>query len=210
MVTSTPDANGAFTAVFVVPLGVDATSQITAVDTKANNAGAVIFTLMKAEASLTPASGPVGTVITITASGFAPFTQVNSLGFGDAPGAPFPMVVTDGQGGFTADVLVPGLATGAQTVTVGVGDEDVTLFFVIEAALPSVASVTAGISDELVIVWGYIDGEWLFYDPADPGSDLDNLTSGVGYWVKVSADCTLVYGGYSYVLKEGWNNIGWR
>jgi hypothetical protein len=59
------------------------------------------------------------------------------------------------------------------------------------------------------IVWDYAGGDWLFYDPDDPGSDLENLVAGSGYWIKASEAVDLIYGGHSYSLTEGWNNIGW-
>jgi hypothetical protein len=57
-------------------------------------------------------------------------------------------------------------------------------------------------------VWGYSNGTWYLYDPADPaGSDLTTLTHGSGYWINVNADCTLIYGGFSKALTAGWNLI---
>jgi len=44
---------------------------------------------------------------------------------------------------------------------------------------------------------------------APEASDLASLEKGKGYWIKVSEDCTLIYGGNTYNLKAGWNLIGW-
>jgi hypothetical protein len=53
------------------------------------------------------------------------------------------------------------------------------------------------------------------YDPADmPGSNLERLWAGHGYWVEVSEDCKLIYGGnfiwHQLDLTAGRNLIGWR
>ncbi|GAG39993.1 unnamed protein product [marine sediment metagenome] len=83
--------------------------------------------------------------------------------------------------------------------------------FTVTAAAPTVAGAVTSISAELVRMWGYAAGQWQMYDPADTaGSDLASLVAGRGYWVKVDADITLIYGGNSYSLTAGWNLIGWR
>jgi hypothetical protein len=87
----------------------------------------------------------------------------------------------------------------------------ITAFFTIKTAPPTAASATAGISSQLVRIWGYSGGTWSMYDPADAaGSNLVSLTSGSGYWLNVNAAVTLISGGYSYALSTGWNLIGWR
>ncbi len=70
---------------------------------------------------------------------------------------------------------------------------------------------TASISSCLVRIWGYSSGTWYMYDPADlPDSSLTSLQSGNGYWIKVSSDCTLIYGAFNKDLKAAyWNDVGW-
>jgi hypothetical protein len=76
---------------------------------------------------------------------------------------------------------------------------------------PGIGEQLASISDSLIIVWGYSGGTWYMYDPADTaGSNLTTLMSGSGYWINVNADCTLIYGSYSYQLFADWNLIGWQ
>jgi hypothetical protein len=67
---------------------------------------------------------------------------------------------------------------------------------------PSLASL----NDKLIMVWGYYGGEWKMYDPNDAlGSTLTGFTSGRGYWIEVTDDCTLAF----RQLTKGWNLIGW-
>jgi len=39
---------------------------------------------------------------------------------------------------------------------------------------------------------------------------LTKMEPNTAYWIYVTEDTTLVYGGTSYDLSEGWNNIAWR
>jgi hypothetical protein len=80
---------------------------------------------------------------------------------------------------------------------------------------PAVADGLASISDYLVSVYGYKDGEgtdgWTIYNPAWPASEnsLVTLYMGRGYWINVSQACTLQWGSNTYELSAGWNLIGW-
>lgn len=52
-------------------------------------------------------------------------------------------------------------------------------------------AATSGISTKLEKVWGYSNGSWLLYDPADPDfSDLTTLEPGNGYWLKMKEAAT--------------------
>lgn len=82
--------------------------------------------------------------------------------------------------------------------------------FTITESPPTVSEQLSEIGEQLVIVWDYAGGQWLFHDPNDPlGSDLVALVEGMGYWIKVSEDCTVVYLGQEWDLVSGWNLIGW-
>ncbi len=50
-----------------------------------------------------------------------------------------------------------------------------------------VETVLASIAGKYISVWAYINGQWKSYDPNQPFfSDLNNVTPGVGYWIKTS------------------------
>jgi len=207
---ATPDANGDITAQFAIPVTAGASNLVGATDLPGNTAPAQTLLLLPAGVSLDQSSGPVGTEVTVTGVGFQPQSAVTALTIGGGNVLPATVLITDTLGSFTSTFTVPGLGTGAQTVSATVFGVAATTFFTITAAPATVASATAGISDELVRVWGYSAGAWQMYDPADPiGSDLASLTEGSGYWVNVDADCTLIFGGSSWDLTAGWNLIGW-
>lgn len=77
---------------------------------------------------------------------------------------------------------------------------------------PPVTTALSSIMDRLVIVYGFEDGEWNWYNPDWP-PDLNTLATlyiSRGYWVNMTEDCSLTYGANNYQLDEGWNVIGWR
>jgi len=78
---------------------------------------------------------------------------------------------------------------------------------------PDVATGLASVENELVMVYNFNNATktWTWYNPAWPADQntLDTLYKGKAYWIKVSANCVLVYGNQTYDLYTGWNNIPW-
>jgi hypothetical protein len=212
--TTIPDGSGNIAAAITVPADTKAgTATVTAADGKTNAATSATFTVPGAVITANPSQGPVGTQATVTGSGFAAYTAI-SVKIGNYQFLSQPL--SDLYGAFTYTFTVPGVAPGSQSVSASDGNFALTsniasAYFVVQTTGATVQSQTAGISSQLVRVWGYSGGIWYMYDPADAaGSDLATLTSGSGYWINVNAACTLIYGGYSYPLSAGWNLIGWR
>jgi hypothetical protein len=62
-------------------------------------------------------------------------------------------------------------------------------------AVPSntaLSTVLSSIMGNVSVVWAYINGEWMYYDPNDvAGSALKTLTTGNGYWIYMTAAATL-------------------
>jgi hypothetical protein len=215
-VTSVPDSTGSFAAAITVPtVGAAGTYSIYASDGNSNEAALATFTVPGAAITVSPTSGVALDPITVTGTGFKPYWGI-TVSMGAAPNAyPFPTTVfSDAVGAFQFTGQVPGLQPGATVVSVTDGTSTATTFFTINAGAATVKSQTASISSQLVRIWGYDaqTGTWYMYDPADAaGSNLATLASGNGYWIDVSADCTLVLGGFHkdlYAANGGWNNIG--
>ena len=209
MLTIEPDANGNFNARFDVPLSAGDSNEVRAFDGYGNTAPTRIYYLDDPELDIDPQSGPIGTEVVIKGVGFQPQFPVEELKVGGATVLPLGGLLTDTQGAFETTAKIPGLSDGSHTVNVKVKNDEPTTFFTVTKGEDTSADALASIIDKVVIVWGYVDGEWLFFDPSDPASDLTKFTVGMGFWIKVSEDCTLIYGGNSYELKEGWTNIGW-
>jgi len=212
-ITTVPDSNGNIAAAMNVPADAKAAEHgIAAVDIKGNSAAGAAFTVPGSIIAVNPAEGPVGTSVTVTGSGFYSYTAI-SVKIGGYQFLQQPL--SDVMGAFSYTFTVPGLAPGSTAVQASDGNfvsgNTASAFFVIKPAAATVQTILAGISGKVVRVWGYTDGTWYMYDPADAaGSNLTTLTAGKGYWMNVSEAVTLIYGGYSYVLGAGWNLIGWR
>ena len=175
--------------------------------------GKASFTVIGPSISLSPTSGPAGTVVTVTGTGFPAYSTLSSLTIGTANVTPIPSVITDALGNFTATFVVPAIGTGVATVTATVGTAaPQTANFTITAAAVSVSTGLKSIEGKYTKVWGFdaTTQSWKLYDVSAPEvSDLASLEQGKGYWIQVTEDCTLIYGGHTYDLKAGWNLIGW-
>jgi len=206
--TVVADANGNIAAAMTVPAIAAGKYSLTAQDGLGNSAVPASFTVPGATVTVAPTEGAAGTSVTISGTGFAGYAPI-TVAFGGYTLPTTPLASPLGT--FSLATTVPGVIPGSALVQVTDGTSVATTFFVVKTAAVTIENQLAGIEGELVIVWDYNGGDWLFYDPADEaGSTLDTLVSGTGYWVKVSADAELIYGGTSYDLTEGWNNIGWQ
>lgn len=171
-----------------------------------------IFTVPSASVSVNPKSGAVGSSVTISGSDFTGLASLSELTIGGSSVLPAAGVKTDAFGKFSVTVNIPALTPGTYLVRAvdETGISATTLLTVLAQVTP--AQAMEGIAEKLVRVWGW-DAEaqeWRLYDPAAPEvSDLAKLEKGKGYWIKVTEDCTLIYGGNVYSLKKGWNLIGW-
>jgi hypothetical protein len=79
----------------------------------------------------------------------------------------------------------------------------------------SVDKVLEPIIDRVEAVWAYVNSSWLFYVPDEPGfSDLSDMTSGYGYWLKMKTaspfSVTGTNPGNSIALDSGWNLVGYN
>lgn len=211
---ATPDTNGAFSFEFTVPLTAEASNLIGASDILSNTALPRTFSLKAPTLTLNPTNGLPGSSATVTGAGFQPYSALEELKFGNANILSSP-AITNEVGTFTATFTVPGLPPGGYTVIAKVAGVTLSACYTINESniIPTpvepafqIGPYLASIADKLIIAWGYSGGEWKMYDPNDAlGSTLTGMSSGSGYWIKVSDNCAL----YSRQLTKGWNLIGW-
>jgi hypothetical protein len=217
---STPDSNGNFAVQLTIPgeLQSESSHLISAQDFNGNSAPSQVFLLNPSTLVLSPAQGPVGTTVTVTGKGFTPRDAVTNFGWGvdtmgNPPSAPSGTPPTDTIGQITLTITVPGLSIGGHVIGVKTQtNATATASFKITEAPPTVQEAMNSLvaKGELVIVWDYAGGQWLFYDPKDPqGSDLQYMVDGTGYWVDMTVADQLIFGGKSRNLPAGWSIMAW-
>lgn len=218
VLSGTTSGTGTFTAGFKVPATIGDVDvvpggeyDVVAVDTVGATATAT-HTVSTGTVTTTPEEAQVGDSITVSLAGFQPYTKVDDAELDGKNILPSVDQWTDSKGKVTFTTRVPGAArVGPTIVIVWVGDTSSSTAFTVLEAPVTVADALESIMDKVTIVWGLINGEWKWYDPNDlPGNTLESLDSGTGYYIKVSADCTLIYGAFVKDLKAAfWNNVGW-
>jgi hypothetical protein len=122
--------NGGFIARFDVPAGVPAGSHIVVATDEAGKIGTATFTIPGAASiTLSPTSGPVGTVVTITGNGFPVNTSVTVKLDGATIATNPASITTSSTGTFTASITIPSVATGSRTIAVTVGSTNASSAF---------------------------------------------------------------------------------
>ena len=238
VVTLTPDGSGNIRGWFTVPLnaGIPSTNAVRAVfDIPGSNVSvttSAVHQVPRAGITLDKDSGPAGTVVTVTGEGFKRYTSVEDIMFGTL--AVGDAGYTDGMGAFQGEFLVPGANTGAQAVSVKVGETTASATFTVtEDALvaapapgaepmpPADAFAALEANDNnLVRVWQFDasmqneapDFGWSLYDPRPLFADANTIEvveSGNFYWINVQNEQTAVLGGKSRTLYAGWNPVTW-
>ncbi len=228
--TFTPDGNGAFSGTFTVPLdaGIPSDNLVKSSFSYTPSGGAattvtntVSHSVPTASLSASLSSGPAGTVVTLSGSGFKAFSTVSSLTIGGVDSRPAPVPATDGDGELTTEVMVPQLATGSHAISVTIASTTASSNFSVTAASTD-SGVQSGVADaigtpvgdNLVRVFNFNNATkaWTFYDP-DPdladANTLSNVATGSVYWIKVTADADVTLNGTSRSLYAGWNLVSY-
>ena len=212
-----PDSDGNFTATIRVPLNasIPSTNRVE-VQYEDDNDRFVTETsahrVPGAAITITPSSGPGGTLATLSGDGFKAFTTMTLLEVGGTLVQPRPVGPSVNREGVLQDtlVLVPGLDAGTHTVKVKVGDATVSAPFTItdDAELAPVgttadttpadafAALVENMVDDqpnLIGVFRYNDETQAYEtydpDPANAGfNNLDTVGSGDIFWVRLRED----------------------
>ena len=164
--------------------------------------------------ALSSAQAQRGTTITVSGDNFHTFQPV-TIEIGGATVATSD--TTDGDGSFSADVLVPGLSLGNKNLKVTVNDVPVVEFLEIVATPVSTTTASADAfadliaMDNLIVVWHFDNTTkaWSFYDPRPEVAaavDLTMVSSGDIVWIQVTADQDFPAATPSD-LSAGWNQV---
>ena len=167
-----------------------------------------------------PRAAP-GSTITLTGTGFVGYAPLQSVLVGGVEAWVGGQVLTDAQGRFTVDLLVPGVGQDRQRVVATVGGQTASGFLVIDpnavagAATPVEQAWAGLVSWDLVVAHhDNEDKRWRFYYPAQPGlSDLAEMVAGDVYIVHVGVAITAMLNGKLRTLTcvngNCWNVIVW-
>jgi hypothetical protein len=230
--TVVPDASGNFSASVQVPTNASIPSDNTvkASFDDASSTAITVYTtsthsVPSATIALSKDSGPAGTSVSITASGFKRYSPVTEVLAGTTDVTPSPKPSTDANGAATFDILIPGLDVGAQTIKVTAASTAASAAFTVGAdstvtgVETAVATAVEPLGDSLVRVFNFnnVTKTWSFYDPRPEFADantISELTDGDIYWINVSAaqtDVTLNAKARNLTCADGdcWNQLVW-
>jgi hypothetical protein len=149
-----------------------------------------------------PPSGPPGSRISVSGSGFRDFAPVESITLGGLNILGNRTVTTDGDGRFQVDeLIVPGLDPGivSLVIRVGTGDLETAATGTFEVTAPAGPSGSVSTADEALAplgdalerVFHFDNGTktWSFFDPRPEFADINTLNEvveGEVYWIKVT------------------------
>ena len=125
--TARPDSSGTISLRFVVPRDttIPSTNRVEAVYTIPGTSTLVRTStnheVPGARIMLAASEGSPGDTLTVTGDGFKSFTSIDFVKIGGIEVTPAPKPATNRDGEFTASILVPDLAPGANSVEISVG-----------------------------------------------------------------------------------------
>ena len=225
--TIEPDSSGNFSAELTIPLSTGIPSSNRVVVEFRDDEGNRVETsadhqVPEANITLAPPSGPPGTTIRLTGTGFRRFVPVNSVSIDGLDVTPSPAPATDRTGKFETEFLVPQLETGMKTVVVSAGGVIVTGDLAVGSATVEtgpaypIQEALADLGDRLVVCFHFRNDAktWEFYEPGFPeDSTLTDLVMGEIYWIQVEEDTSAILNGKRRNLTCGgencWNLITW-
>lgn len=221
------DAAGKFSQEVLVPLKTPLpSSNFIRVEFKDDQGKSVITTarheVPAATVALDPVSGPPGTPVTLTGTGFRRYARVDSMTIGSIDVSPGTGLATDESGDFEARFLAPGIGLGRQAVVVSVAGVTASVSFEIkQSGVPPggeapVSTALEALSDNLVAIFHFNDDTkvWSFYEPGyEDAGDLRHLITGESYWIQVRSTAEALLNGETRQLtclsNNCWNQVVW-
>ena len=219
-----PDAFGNFTVILEVPenANIPSSNTVSVKFTDDENAEVVdTFThrVPQATVSFSATRGAEGKSLIITAEGFARYSRVDLVEFGDREITPSPNFTTDTNGNAEFSVRIPGSDPGIYIIRVEIDTVVATSpFTVVSGSGASGASVETVLANAIsegaldrVFRFENATKEWSWYiaDPAFSASNnLAGLSSGDLVFIKVTEDITVDILGTSTTMTCGNDGLG--
>ena len=223
-----PDVNGRWQTTIEVPR--DATIPSTNVIRVQFGAG---FTeidtyrhrVPRAAVTISPASGPEGSMVSLEGSGFGRFESLDELTVGgnDVTVSPNPSTDRNGDASFTFQI--PGLDAGTQNVVVDFDGVTASVAFAVAEASGVVGAITSDVEVALepLLTAGTLDRvfyfnneskewQWHIVDPDFASTNnLDDVVSGAPLWVLVTEDTSATLNGrvvnFTCAGDDCWNLV---
>ena len=187
------------TNVIRVEFGREGTDQFKETETFLHN-------IPRATISLSPASGPEGSMATLTGQGFHRFQAIESLDVGGNSALPSPAPSTNREGDIELTFQIPGVESGSQTVIIKINEVTAGAAYNVTDASGVVGAVTSDVDTALepLLTAGTLDRvfyfnnatkewQWHIVDPDFASTNnLDDVVSGAPLWVLVTEDTSAV------------------
>ena len=231
--TVEPDTSGKISMTVRVPLDAEIPSTNNVQATVQGLAGFAVTShdVPDASISISKASGPPGSLVTVTGNNF-PRGSVQTLSIGGLSVLPYPAPRTDANGYFVAEILIPGVDEGELNVAASVNDISASAIFAVTSPVPTtqpppnpITELSVGLEpltsrENLVRMWHFDPATqrvepnfgWSLFDPRPifaPANTVVQLVSDQFYWISVQLNQTVTLNGRERVLFAGWNPITW-
>jgi len=215
------DSSGNYSGTMTIPnngIVSPSTNTVTATALGGVETASAIHNIPSAALTISQSTAAPGQTIMVTGANFPIFTSVSSICFG-TNSVSLTGVNTDGNGTFTANVLIPGLSPGTTTVLADVGGtaggNACTFVGGVTANTPitiSSAPVTvpatlalAGLVNtqnlNIVTSFSYSTSLYQAYVPNLAGNTLVNLSPNTVIFITMTKDTTVVVSGIPYPVK---------
>jgi len=218
---ATINETGAFTATGNVPynmsLQLGDVCKVTIEDTFGNTIDQQTFTVSTGSMTVSPTTGPTGTLVTVTGKGLLPGKKIAEVTIDtwDVTPDKLPQVATDGT--VSTTFTVPSfIGTGVKVVAIRMSDDtNYTGFITITTGGGTTGNTVverlAGIDGQYDQVWTLDAGTWKLFDPSDAtNAEFTTLTPGMAIYIHTTQAIDNVnLGGVVRNLVSGWNMIGW-
>ena len=173
-----------------------------------NTAQSTNFALTAATFTVSPASVAVGGTVTVSGTGFLPFSGVSALTIGGASVLPTTPIVTDATGAFSTTFVTPGLS-GIQIVSATVGavtrTQNITISSSTGGVGVPVATATALAAFptgrlQIANVANAAGTAFTAFVPGLPGNAVTQIQPNSVIILTVNADTTVIVSGVSFAL----------
>ena len=179
----------------------------------------------RAAVTISPASGPEGSMVTLEGTGFGRFESLDELTVGGNDVTVSPNPSTDRDGNATFTFQIPGLDAGTQNIVVDFDGVTASVAFTVAEASGVVGAITSDVEVALepLLTAGTLDRVFYFNNESKEwqwhivdadfasSNNLDDVVSGAPLWVLVTEDTSATLNGrvvnFTCAGDDCWNLV---